>query len=69
MGGPSGGRPSRSAGRPLGGLGGSEALSSMVADVPPQLNDEWLPLPASAPLVVKGNHAAAIGGRRLEVFF
>jgi pyruvate/2-oxoacid:ferredoxin oxidoreductase alpha subunit/NAD-dependent dihydropyrimidine dehydrogenase PreA subunit len=51
--------------RPVGGLGGSEALSSMVADVPPQLNedipDQWLPLPASAPLVVKGNHAAAIG--------
>ncbi len=27
----------------------------------PPIPDEWLPLPASAPLVVKGNHAAAIG--------
>ncbi len=29
--------------------------------IPVPIPDEWLPLPASAPLVVKGNHAAAIG--------
>jgi pyruvate/2-oxoacid:ferredoxin oxidoreductase alpha subunit/NAD-dependent dihydropyrimidine dehydrogenase PreA subunit len=32
-------------------------LNNDAAAIP----DEWLPLPASAPLVVKGNHAAAIG--------
>jgi pyruvate/2-oxoacid:ferredoxin oxidoreductase alpha subunit/NAD-dependent dihydropyrimidine dehydrogenase PreA subunit len=40
---------------------GNAAAKDPVSPAARAIPDEWLPLPASAPLVVKGNHAAAIG--------
>ncbi len=41
--------------------GAEPAGDRREAAAAPAITDRWIPLPASAPLVVKGNHAAAIG--------